>query len=153
MARTRGFKNAKKGFVNRTRGLMKKANTLHRLTGAHVAVLIEHNGTIYLYQSDDQFAQIFQNIPSKHKFGPDHFDTVADRSGRSQSPTLPSSQLLSTEGIITPPLSSASSTSTIWPSFSEIQPVTDDRETTSWQVDGSINMRDVYPLAVDFFKI
>lgn len=45
----RGFKNAKKGFYNRRHGLMKKANTLYRLTGAYIAILMEYNNATFLY--------------------------------------------------------------------------------------------------------
>lgn len=84
MAR-RGFTNAKKGFDNRRGGLMKKANTLHRLTGAHIAILMEYNGTGFLYQSDEHFTLELQNLSAKQRFGPDHFDTVADRGSGTQN--------------------------------------------------------------------
>lgn len=79
---TRGFTNVKKGFANRRQGLMKKANTLHRLTGAHIAVLVEFNGAISSYQSDGHFTNILNNINTKHCFDPDYFETIADRRGR-----------------------------------------------------------------------
>lgn len=66
-------------FANRQRGLMKKGNTLYRLTGAHVAILLEFDGVVYSYQSDNRFASDLSHIP-KQQLGPDHYDTVADRS-------------------------------------------------------------------------
>lgn len=82
----RGFKNAKKGFNNHRHSLMKKANTLHRLTGAHIAILMEYNDAIFLYQSDNRFATALANVSARQCFGPDHFDTVADRSSGNQIP-------------------------------------------------------------------
>lgn len=90
---------------------MKKANTLHRLTGAHIAILMEYNGGIFLYQSDNCFASALKSIPAKQYFGPDHFDTVADRSSGNQNPfTL--NQPPSIPVDVTPLLSSTSSTFT-----------------------------------------
>lgn len=91
MAKKRGFKDAKKGFDNRQNGIMKKANTLHRLTGAHIAILIEFNGTTYSYQSDTHFSAAVKDVVVNKQYGPDHFETVADRGGP-QSPCRPDRQ-------------------------------------------------------------
>jgi hypothetical protein len=58
---------------------MKKANMLSKLTGAHMAVLCEYNGDTYVYESDKYFSPILNNIRAGHRFGPDNFETVADR--------------------------------------------------------------------------
>jgi hypothetical protein len=79
MKKTRGFSNPAKGFLNRRRGVMKKANMLSKLTGAHIAVLCEYNGKTYVYESDKHFSPILNNVRAAHRFGPDHFETVADR--------------------------------------------------------------------------
>ncbi|KAH8751107.1 hypothetical protein F5883DRAFT_578622 [Diaporthe sp. PMI_573] len=79
MKKSRGFTNPAKGFINRRKGVMKKANMLSKLTGAHMAVLCEFNGEIYIYQSDDHFSPILNSVRARQRFGPDHFDTVAER--------------------------------------------------------------------------
>lgn len=92
------FTNPTKGFVNRRNGIMKKSHALHQLTGAHIAVLFEYEGKIYSYRSDNRFSNILSNIHLVQQFGPDHFDTVADRTsprkllrGKAEldAPTLP----------------------------------------------------------------
>lgn len=74
-------KNTLKGFMNRRNGVMKKGNTLNRLTGARIAMIIEYGGLSYSYKSDNGFAPMIDDIgiPLQNQFGPDHFDTVADR--------------------------------------------------------------------------
>jgi hypothetical protein len=81
MGKKRGFKDVEKGFGNRRSGIMKKGNTLHRLTGAHIAILIEFNGVVYSYQSDNHFSAAVKNVKTKQQYGPDDFDTVTDRGG------------------------------------------------------------------------
>jgi hypothetical protein len=41
---------------------MKKANMLSKLTGAHMAVLCEYNGDVYIYQSDDRFSPVLERF-------------------------------------------------------------------------------------------
>ncbi|KAH8755089.1 hypothetical protein F5883DRAFT_718938 [Diaporthe sp. PMI_573] len=52
---------------------------LSKLTGAHMAVLCEYNGETYVYESDKHFSPILNNVRGGHRFGPDNFETVADR--------------------------------------------------------------------------
>jgi hypothetical protein len=66
MTKTRGFTNSSKGFLNRHRGVMKKANMLSKLTDAHMAVLCEYNGEIYIYQSDKHFSLILNSVRAGH---------------------------------------------------------------------------------------
>ena len=47
--------------------------------GSAIRGSCEYNGDIYIYQSDDHFSPMLNAIRARQRFGPDHFDTVADR--------------------------------------------------------------------------
>lgn len=58
---------------------------LSKLTGAHIAVLCRYSGETYVYESNKHFSPILNNVRTEHRFGPDHFKTVADRETTSYS--------------------------------------------------------------------
>ncbi|KAK1659344.1 hypothetical protein BDP55DRAFT_637085 [Colletotrichum godetiae] len=93
----------------RTTGLFKKGNTLHRMCGPKVAVVVEIDRNIYSYVSHTNWTPVNQllrsmGIRQENLHGPDHFDTVADRkgaptsfpSGGSSESQVSSSSLLNT---------------------------------------------------------
>ena len=64
------------GFAIRSKGIMKKGNTLHRMYGCKVGIVIIHNRERAAYES---CRGILSEPTAANYFGPDHFDTVADR--------------------------------------------------------------------------
>ncbi|KAG6354891.1 hypothetical protein INS49_003972 [Diaporthe citri] len=173
MEKRRGFKDAKKGFVNRRNGIMKKANTLHRLTGAHIAILVEFNGAVYSYQSDNRFSAAVNNFEAKRQYGPDNFDTVADRGGpkASCSPDpqnqIAASSLASNPPPLSPPscfpsvmkkpaisLGNTSSDTTCLPSSTSLHQQSSETEDCTARIKMGFaghQRKSVYPLAADFF--
>ena len=81
-----------RAFNIRSKGLYKKGNTLYRMFAAKVAVIVQpDDGQIqgYTSHSDKDWLALHQFLSSvgmRHEnlFGPDNFDTVADRFGDSQ---------------------------------------------------------------------
>lgn len=74
----------------RMTGLFKKGNTLHRMFGPKVAVLVQVDQNIYSYVSHADWAPVHQflrtmGIRQENLKGPDQFDTVADRNGTRNS--------------------------------------------------------------------
>ncbi|KAI1249793.1 hypothetical protein MGN70_009407 [Eutypa lata] len=72
-------KDYSRGLLNRQRGIFKKANTCYRWYGGQVGVVIKQNGRTIKYEShhgvlEDCWAEVTDAY-----FGPDDFDTVADR--------------------------------------------------------------------------
>ena len=160
MKKARGFTNPSKGFLNRRRGVMKKANTLSKLTGAHMAVLCEYNGEIYIYESDQHFSLTLNNVRAGHRFGPDHFETVADRATISYEHH---NKVSCHQPSLVPYISSTSSSSsqldeelpvvTLGSPFYPASPSagTSVDLTAKTESTLSIRRRKPYPLAVDFF--
>lgn len=68
-----------KSWVGRKRGVMKKANEMSLFFGAKVALLIERDGVLYTYQSQDDFPN---NLPglvlTSNKMTPNDFITLAE---------------------------------------------------------------------------
>jgi hypothetical protein len=81
----------KKSWNQRKRGIMKKGDEIRQKFSARVAILIEHQGVLYAYQSHDGFPEV---LPGKllecNKMTAEDFITVAElkRAG-SDAPSTP----------------------------------------------------------------
>jgi hypothetical protein len=116
-------KDYARGLSNREKGLFKKANTFYKFYGGEIAVYIKLNGKVTTYESaNGVLRRTRRNVHSA--WGPDNFDTVADRH---VSPDSRSSSTSSTEPlhIGSPPISwDATSTSTRTASTDPSEPLT-----------------------------
>lgn len=74
-----GNRNYARGLSNRQRGIFKKSNTFYRYYGGEIAVLIKQGNRITTYESRSGFLNDTSNLFPDEVFGPDDFDTVADR--------------------------------------------------------------------------
>lgn len=68
--KTRGLYYVDRTFANRKLGLLKKAYEISQMTQAHVALLIECDGSTYSFQSDDWFAPHISDIPMAYRVEP-----------------------------------------------------------------------------------
>ena len=85
----------KKSWLQRKGGIMKKADEIRDKFNARVAVLIERDGILHAYLSDDDFLKSLPgNLSDSNRVTPDHYITVAqqqqkrDDSVRNLSPPL-----------------------------------------------------------------
>jgi len=77
---------------------MKKANEIWKLFGAKVALLIEKDGVLYVYQSHDSFPDNLPGIAlASNKKTPKNFTTLAEQEEKEtheRSPSPPTSEML-----------------------------------------------------------
>lgn len=72
-------RNYARGLSNRQRGIFKKSNTFYRFYGGEIAVVIKQGSRITTYESRSGFLSDTSILFPDEAFGPDDFDTVADR--------------------------------------------------------------------------
>lgn len=118
---------------------MRKAGTAHRLTGAHIVILMEFDGSLYSYLSDNYFDSVLNGIHVKKHFSPDDFDTIADRNGGEDSQESP-----------TPPSTSSTFTST---SAAVIQRPSPNFYSHKSKITSFKGRQRPYPLAANFWGI
>ncbi|KAI1181428.1 hypothetical protein F5B17DRAFT_425358 [Nemania serpens] len=77
---TRTGKAATTNLINRQRGIFKKSNTLRRMYGGEVAVLIkQQDGRVVTYESKPGMLNNAGFLFPDISYGPDDFDTIKDR--------------------------------------------------------------------------
>ena len=87
----KGSYQVEKSWLQRKKGVMKKADEVHKKFAARVALVIEREGVLYAYLSQDDFLNTLPSrLSTAVRSGPNDFITVAEQMrSRGEHASLP----------------------------------------------------------------
>ncbi|KAI0388204.1 hypothetical protein F5Y17DRAFT_273264 [Xylariaceae sp. FL0594] len=114
---TRSPKAAVTSLTNRQKGIFKKSNTLRRMHGGEVAVLIkQQDGQIVTFETQPGILHNARSLVPNMPYGPDDFDTIKERRRTPTTISMITSQFFDSGNMMqTSLIDSASTASMIGP--------------------------------------